>query len=83
MDKRKLSAFSIELRKMMVEDNMEAVIQRVKQANLTTDEYDFVFMCLNSNGYDPVSDMFVINESDNSAFLSMVSFLQAATNRKK
>lgn len=83
MDKRKLYSFSLELRQLLNEGKIEETEKKLKQAALEQNELDFIFMCLHSNGYDPTTDSFVLFESDNSAFLSLVNLVQVKLSSKK
>lgn len=83
MDKQKLYIFSLELKKILVEQRTSEVEQKIKQANLSQIELNFLFQCLHSNGYDAKTDSFILYESDNSAFLKLVNLVQSNVSNKK
>ena len=83
MDKVKLYEFSNEIKELLKSEHILKAEQQILDANLTEEEYDFVFLCLHFNGYDPKTDKFIIYESDNSAFLKLVNLVQNKTKDKK
>ena len=83
MSKERLYIFSIELKELIGNYQLSEAISKIKQSNLSEDELDFLFMCLNSESYDAETDTFAICESDNSAFLSLVKMVQSKVSSKK
>jgi hypothetical protein len=84
MDKKKIYLFSLELKKLINENKLSEVEIKITQSNLSKEEMDFLFMCLEANGYDPETDRFLLYESDNSEFLKLVSLVQSnISNNKK
>lgn len=76
MDKRRIGIFSNELRRLLNSQRIAEVINRIRQANLSQQELDFLFECLHTSGYDETTDSFIHCESDNSAFLYLVSMVE-------
>lgn len=83
MDKVRLYKFSIELKKLLSDGSVQETERKLKEAGLNNNEINFVFQCLRSNGYDPITDQFILFESDNSAFLNLVSIVQSKLSSKK
>lgn len=77
MDKRRIGIFSNELRILLNSQKIAEVINRINQANLSQQELDFLFECLHADGYDETTDSFILCESDNSAFLSLVNMVES------
>lgn len=83
MDKRRIAIFSNELRMLLKGHEIFEVINRINQANLSQQELDFLFECLHTDGYDETTDSFILCESDNSAFLSLVKMVKSKINKKE
>lgn len=83
MDKKKIYEFSLGLKKLIANQDMAIVEQKIKDANLSQEELDFLFMCLHSDGYDSKTGHFRLFESDNSAFLQLVNLVQSNIKDKK
>ncbi len=83
MDKRRIAIFSNELRRLLNSQRMAEVINRINQANLSQQELEFLFECLHTGGYDETTDSFILCESDNSAFLSLVNMVESKVNKKE
>ena len=82
MNKRNLYSFSIELRGLIEKNKIDEAISKIEAKNLSEEEKKFVFECLKANGYDPVTDSFILYESDNSAFLALVNKVENKFQRK-
>ena len=83
MNKRKIGIFSNDLRMLLNNQKIAEVINRINQANLSQQELDFLFACLHTDGYDETTDSFILCESDNSAFLSLVNMIESKLNKKE
>ncbi|WMJ77796.1 MULTISPECIES: hypothetical protein [unclassified Sedimentibacter] len=83
MNKNKLYKFSLEIKQLLNNQNTSEAERKIKEADLTQEELDFLFMCLHSDGYDPKTDRFLLFESDNSAFLQLVNLVQSRIKDKK
>ncbi len=77
MDKRRIGIFSNELRILLNNQKIAEVVNRINQANLSQQELDFLFECLHTDGYDEMTDSFILCESDNSAFLALVNMVES------
>lgn len=82
MDKRSLSVFAEELRKEIKKGNLNNAVEMIGRKNLSDEELEFVLMCLRMNGYDAKAGRFLLLESDNSAFLKLVSDVEKAIKEK-
>lgn len=82
MNKEKIHLFSLELRKLLNENKTSEVEKRIIEENLSQEEMNFLFMCLETSGYDPKTGMFLILESDNSEFLKLVNLVQKNVSSK-
>ena len=78
-----LHIFSNELRRLLNSQRMAEVINRINQANLSQQELEFLFECLHTDGYDETTDSFILCESDNSAFLSLVNMVESKVNKRE
>lgn len=83
MDRKKIGVFSNELRLLLNTGKYAEVINRINRANLSQQELDFLFECLHTDGYDVNTDSFILCESDNSAFLSLVNLVESKVNKKE
>lgn len=83
MNKNKLYKFSLEIKQLLNNQNTSEAERKIKEADLTQEELDFLFMCLHSDGYDPKTDRFFLFESDNSAFLQLVNLVRSRIKDKK
>ncbi len=81
INKKQVNELSQEIRGLINNGFKESAEQKIKSANLTTEEMNFLHKCLQADGYDPNTDMFILYESDNSAFLDLVK--QVMDNVKK
>ena len=64
------------------EENIEEVVKRLSNAVLTAEQEDFVWQYFRANGYDKRTGMFMLCESDNSAFLKVVAQVKAKVGGK-
>lgn len=83
MDKIKLYAFSLEIKKLISDMKIDEAESKIEEEHLSQAELDFLFMCLQSNGYDPQTDKFTFFESDNAAFLKLVNLVQSKVSDRK
>lgn len=83
MSKKEIYEFSLGVKKLIADQNMAIVEKKIKDANLSQEELEFLFMCLRKEGYDPKTDRFLVFESDNSAFLQLVNLVQSNIKDKK
>lgn len=83
MSKKEIYEFSLGVKKLIADQNMAIVEKKIKDANLSQEELEFLFMCLRTEGYDPKTDRFLVFESDNSAFLQLVNLVQSNIKDKK
>lgn len=83
MDRRRIAIFSNELRRLLNSQRMAEVINRINQANLSQQELEFLFECLHTGDYDETTDSFILCESDNSAFLSLVNMVESKVNKRE
>lgn len=83
MDRRRIGIFSNELRMLLNSQKIAEVINRINQANLSQQELNFLFECLHTDGYDEITDSFILCESDNSAFLVLVNMVESQINKKE
>jgi len=83
MNKKQLYLFSLEVRKLLNNQNTDEAVKMLLQANLSQEEVDFVEKCLLSDGYDLATDSFMLLESDNSEFLKLVNIMISKTTKKK
>lgn len=83
MNKKQLYSFSLEIKELINKQEITEAEKRLQQAALSQEEFDFVEMCLTSDGYDPTTDSFILCESDNSAFLKLVNVVISKTSKKK
>ena len=58
------------------EDNVAEVAERISDAALTAEQRSFIWNYLQSNGYDRRKGLFIICQSDNSAFLKVVAMVK-------
>lgn len=83
MDKKLLYLFSLEIRELLNKQNTSEAERKIQQSNFSQEELDFIFKCLEFDGYDPKTDRFFLFESDNSAFLKLVNVVKSKTLTKK
>lgn len=83
MNKKQLYSFSLEIKELINKQNITEAEKRLQQAVFSQEEFDFVEMCLRSEGYDPATDSFILCESDNSAFLKLVNVVISKASKKK
>lgn len=83
MNKKQLYSFSLEIKELINKQDITEAEKRLQQAVLSQEEFDFVEMCLHSEGYDPITDSFILCESDNSAFLNLVNVVMSKASKKK
>ena len=83
MSKKEIYDFSLGVKKLIADQKMAIVEKKIKDANLSQEELEFLFMCLRTEGYDPKTDRFLVFESDNSAFLQLVNLVQSNIKDKK
>ena len=75
--------FSLELKNLINQDKLSEAVEKIKASNLSKAEKDFLFMCLNADGYDAETDRFIAYESDNSAFLNLVKVVKSTLSDDK
>lgn len=61
---------------------IDYVVQRLKGANLTKEQSNFVWAYFAANGYDRRTGNFLVCDSDNSEFLKVVAMVQAKVGSK-
>lgn len=85
MDKNNLNLFSLSIRELLNNRNINEAILKIEQSNLSEEELNFIFECLRSSGYDHKTDSFFLSHSNNSAFFSLVDLVQIRiiTNKEK
>ncbi|ADL50573.1 hypothetical protein Clocel_0803 [Clostridium cellulovorans 743B] len=83
MNKEKIYLFSLELKKLLNDNKTSEVEKIIIEESLSEEEMNFLFMCLEANGYDPKTDMFLLFESDNSEFLKLVNLVQNNVSSKQ
>jgi len=76
MDKIALGEFSEEIRALLKSGDIDGVAHKMRQIDLSVEAEEFVFRCLDTNGYNPNTGLFRICESDNSEFLKLVELLK-------
>lgn len=82
MDKRRIGIFSNEIRMLLNSQKTLEAVKKINQENLSQQELEFLFVCLHTDGYDETTDTFILCESDNSAFLSLVDMVERKVNKK-
>lgn len=83
MDKKRIYEFSLKLKQYFLVYSTTEIANMINTADLSNEELDFLFMCLNSDGYDVKTDSFILCHSDNSAFLALVNKVQDKVKDKK
>lgn len=83
MNKKNLYLFSLEIKKLINSKEIVDAEKMLLQAKLSQEEIEFIEKCLCTNGYDPKSDKFLLCESDNSAFLKLVSAVMNKVSKKE
>lgn len=83
MDKNQIFRFSLEIKELLKKQNTAEAINKIGQANLAQDEFEFLEKRLRSDGYNAATDKFQYNFSDNSEFLKLVALVTASAKNKK
>jgi hypothetical protein len=83
MDKIKLHTFSLSIRELLKNESIDEAQQKIKEKGFNGQELEFIFMCLRRPSYNPKTGLYLVNNTDNSAFLSLVNIIQSKTSVKK
>lgn len=64
-----------EIQENSSKQNLDSIIQKLKNLNLTENQIKFIYNYCLSNGYDEKTKTFMLCESDNSEFLKYVNYV--------
>lgn len=64
------------------ETSIENVANKLRKVVLSEEQEDFIWQYLHANGYDRKTGLFMLCESDNSAFLNVVAMVRSKVEGK-
>ena len=81
MEAMSLEEFAEYIRRILKSGDIDKAIKEIELLNLSEDEQNKLFFILRTNGYDSKTGNYIFVESDNKAFLDLVSSVQSKVSK--
>lgn len=82
MNKEQIFQLSLKIKELIKGNRIDEASEKIRAEELSNEEMDFLFMCLQFGHYNPRTGQFLMLESDNAEFIKLVNMVRKKVEKK-